>query len=73
MFIASYQIADFFKMFDRIKLFNQLNKDYRIKNNLLEHAYESLFGYLAKMLNLKVYFCNILTIKDLQLAYGKIL
>lgn len=70
MFIASYQIGDFFKKFNRIALFNQLKFGY-YKSNEFEHAFERFFGYLTRLLGLRVYYCNILNKEDLNSAYSK--
>lgn len=55
MFIASSKVTEFFKKYDRIDLFNQLNLGYNKKSGLIEHGYERFFGYLIEFLKLRTY------------------
>lgn len=53
IFLVSSKITNFFKKYDRVKLFNQLNLGYNKKNGQIEHGYERFFGYLMEILKLK--------------------
>jgi len=56
MFITSIEMVNFFKPYNLIDLFNQLNPNdifHSKPGTKLEHAYERFFGYLSNYLNLK--------------------
>ncbi len=58
MFIVSHKMTDFFRKYNRIELFNQLNLGYPKHDGQVEHAYERFFGYLIELLGLRVHYCN---------------